>query len=161
MKRRVEDAPQLCSHSCVTLDAMASFSPSPGPRRAQRLRRHTSRLESQLTSPPPQEASSMQDEGSVMDVDEELYERTSRTDVVFARSKQLVITYYAHLPVEVRQALRTAGELPACYGASLWLISATRFRPRCILGRCRPFDWIRTCRICRDMFCLELLPGKH
>ncbi|OCH94941.1 hypothetical protein OBBRIDRAFT_788678 [Obba rivulosa] len=43
-----------------------------------------------------------------VDVDAELYDRTSRTDVVFARSKELVVTYYAHLPVEVRQALRTA-----------------------------------------------------
>ncbi|EMD38365.1 hypothetical protein CERSUDRAFT_113529 [Gelatoporia subvermispora B] len=91
---------------------MASFSPSPAPRRVQRLRRHTSRLESQLGSPPPQEASSsIQDDESVasrMDVDEELYERTSRTDLVFAKSKELVITYYAQLPAEVRQALRSA-----------------------------------------------------
>ena len=47
-----------------------------------------------------------------MDVDEEgseISERGLRTDTVFSKSKEMTVTFYAQLPVEVRQALRNAG----------------------------------------------------
>lgn len=50
--------------------------------------------------------------GSGMDVDEEgseIFERGLRTDTVFSKSKEMIVTFYAQLPVEVRQALRNAG----------------------------------------------------
>uniref|UniRef100_A0A5K1K185 Probable 3-oxoacyl-[acyl-carrier-protein] reductase oxidoreductase (EC) n=1 Tax=Ganoderma boninense TaxID=34458 RepID=A0A5K1K185_9APHY len=49
--------------------------------------------------------------GSGMDVDEEgseIFERGLRTDTVFSRSKEMTVSFYAQLPVEVRQALRNA-----------------------------------------------------
>lgn len=50
--------------------------------------------------------------GSGMDVDEEgseIFERGLRMDTVFSKSKEMTVTFYAQLPVEVRQALRNAG----------------------------------------------------
>lgn len=50
--------------------------------------------------------------GSGMDVDDEsseVFERGPRTDTVFSKSKEMTVTFYAQLPVEVKQALRNAG----------------------------------------------------
>lgn len=52
--------------------------------------------------------------GSGMDVDDEsseVFERGLRTDTVFSKSKEMTVTFYAQLPVEVKQALRSAGTL--------------------------------------------------
>ncbi|EIW51716.1 uncharacterized protein TRAVEDRAFT_136690 [Trametes versicolor FP-101664 SS1] len=49
--------------------------------------------------------------GSGMDVDDEsseVVERGLRTDTVFSKSKEMTVTFYAQLPVEVKQALRSA-----------------------------------------------------
>ncbi|KAJ8487889.1 hypothetical protein ONZ51_g3889 [Trametes cubensis] len=49
--------------------------------------------------------------GSGMDVDDEsseVFERGPRTDTVFSKSKEMTVTFYAQLPVEVKQALRNA-----------------------------------------------------
>ncbi|EJF65900.1 hypothetical protein DICSQDRAFT_49916 [Dichomitus squalens LYAD-421 SS1] len=49
--------------------------------------------------------------GSGMDVDEEgseIYERGPRTETVFSKSREMTVTFYAHLPLEVKQALRNA-----------------------------------------------------
>lgn len=56
----------------------------------------------------------IRDDGSVvsgMDVDErsDVFEHGSKTDVVFAKSEQLQVTFYAHLPAEVKQILHNAG----------------------------------------------------
>lgn len=50
--------------------------------------------------------------GSGMDMDEdsfEIVERGLKAETVFSKSKEMTVTFYAQLPVEVRQALRTAG----------------------------------------------------
>ena len=47
-----------------------------------------------------------------MDVDEEsseIFERGLKTETVFSKSREMTVTFYAQLPVEVRQALRNAG----------------------------------------------------
>ncbi|KAI0374941.1 hypothetical protein BV20DRAFT_934524 [Pilatotrama ljubarskyi] len=49
--------------------------------------------------------------GSGMDVDDEsseVFERGLRTDTVFSKSKEMTVTFYAQLPMEVKQALRNA-----------------------------------------------------
>lgn len=50
-----------------------------------------------------------------MDIDEGssiLSERSvSRVETVFAKSDELSVTFYANLPVEVKQVLKNAGEL--------------------------------------------------
>ncbi|KAH9900978.1 Non-repetitive/WGA-negative nucleoporin C-terminal-domain-containing protein [Cubamyces lactineus] len=49
--------------------------------------------------------------GSGMDVDDEsseVFERGLRADTVFSKSKEMTVTFYAQLPVEVKQALRNA-----------------------------------------------------
>jgi hypothetical protein len=48
-----------------------------------------------------------------MDVDEGnsvTIERALRSEMVFAMSEELKVTCHAHLPVEVKQALKNAGE---------------------------------------------------
>ena len=49
--------------------------------------------------------------GSNMEVDDasEVFERGSKTEPVFAKSEELHVTFYAHLPAEVKQALFNAG----------------------------------------------------
>lgn len=52
--------------------------------------------------------------GFGMDVDEggsEIFERGLKTETVFSKSKEMTVTFYAQLPLEVRQALRNAGAL--------------------------------------------------
>ncbi|KAI0831351.1 hypothetical protein BC628DRAFT_1311430 [Trametes gibbosa] len=49
--------------------------------------------------------------GSGMDVDDdssEVFERGLRADTVFSKSKEMTVTFYAQLPLEVKQALRNA-----------------------------------------------------
>ncbi|KAI0670336.1 Non-repetitive/WGA-negative nucleoporin C-terminal-domain-containing protein [Trametes maxima] len=56
--------------------------------------------------------------GSGMDVDDEsseVFERGLRADTVFSKSKEMTVTFYAQLPVEVKQALRNADFLRDAY----------------------------------------------
>ncbi|KAL7283436.1 hypothetical protein ACG7TL_002866 [Trametes sanguinea] len=49
--------------------------------------------------------------GSGMDVDDEMsgvFERGLKAETVFSKSKEMTVTFYAQLPVEVKQALRNA-----------------------------------------------------
>ncbi|KAI0362165.1 hypothetical protein OH77DRAFT_1515456 [Trametes cingulata] len=49
--------------------------------------------------------------GSGMDVDDEsseVFERGLKADTVFSKSKEMTVTFYAQLPLEVKQALRNA-----------------------------------------------------
>ncbi|CDO69523.1 hypothetical protein BN946_scf184785.g28 [Trametes cinnabarina] len=49
--------------------------------------------------------------GSGMDVDDEkseVFERGLKVETVFSKSKEMTVTFYAQLPVEVKQALRNA-----------------------------------------------------
>lgn len=46
-----------------------------------------------------------------MDLDEDLlHERVLKTETIFAKSAELTATFYAQLPLEVTQALKTAGK---------------------------------------------------
>jgi hypothetical protein len=48
-----------------------------------------------------------------MDVDDRslaVSERAQKSEAVFALSEEMVVSFHAHLPVEVRQVLQTAGE---------------------------------------------------
>ena len=50
--------------------------------------------------------------GSGMDVDDEsseVFERGLKAETVFSKSKEMTVTFYAQLPMEVKQALRNAG----------------------------------------------------
>jgi nuclear pore complex protein Nup133 len=50
---------------------------------------------------------------SGMDVDERnlaVSERASKSDTVFAVSEEMVVSFHANLPVEVRQILKSAGK---------------------------------------------------
>lgn len=49
--------------------------------------------------------------GSNMDVDgaNELMDRILKSETVFAKSSELQVTFYSHLPTEVKQVLRNAG----------------------------------------------------
>ncbi len=44
-----------------------------------------------------------------MDVDEDSSEVGLKSSAVFSKSKEMTVTFYAQLPLEVRQALRNAG----------------------------------------------------
>lgn len=48
-----------------------------------------------------------------MDVDEAQEERdlSGRQDMTFANTEELTATFYAHLPVEVKKALKGTGQL--------------------------------------------------
>jgi len=100
---------------------MASFSVSPGPRRGGRLghisptgmhgrlRAHSARAASRQT-PIASDSASV---GSGMNVDEEgtppLHDHAGRKEAIFARSNEMIVSSYAVLPVEVKQALKVTG----------------------------------------------------
>lgn len=103
---------------------MATFSPSPAPRRSSRFqqragspsRRSQRQPASRLASPPllgrslfPQ--SSIQ---NVMDVDDATSIQSDSPSfpevTTYAKTDELAVTFYANLPIEVKQVLRNAGE---------------------------------------------------
>jgi len=101
---------------------MATFSPSPAPRRSTRLQtRATSpaaRLPRRLAPAPTYH--SISDAASVvsaMDVDERNSIMTDRSlsriggDVLFAKTNEMSVLFYATLPLEVKQVLRISGAL--------------------------------------------------
>ncbi|KAK7054841.1 hypothetical protein VNI00_003304 [Paramarasmius palmivorus] len=111
---------------------MATFSPSPAPRRSSRLRQPP-------TSPPrrlrpgntssrlgtPLRGNVNDSLGSVMDVDEitsvtsEQTPRRFTTEHLFAKSEQLSVSFYTDLPVEVSQILRNADFLRELYSGEI------------------------------------------
>lgn len=110
---------------------MSTFSPSPVPRRtvrrqttshghsppiARRTRAGGSKPPSRFATPArhQERLPSVRDDESHtsgMDVDEgfEIHERISKAETIFAKSEESTATFYAQLPVEVKQALRNAG----------------------------------------------------
>ena len=112
---------------------MATFSPaprrtarysvgmSPSPPRqgpSKRTRLGSTQPQSRFSTParrgnlPPVHDDDSIMSGSGMDVDEEsseIFERGLKTETVFSKSREMTVTFYAQLPVEVRQALRNAG----------------------------------------------------
>ncbi|KAH9952015.1 hypothetical protein B0H21DRAFT_800355 [Amylocystis lapponica] len=111
---------------------MATFSPSPAPRRttrratshgqsppAQPARRRAggSKPPSRFTTPTRRPGSerlqSVADDesfGTGMDLDEgsDVFERASKAEPVFAKSREMEASFYAYLPVEVKQVLKNA-----------------------------------------------------
>ena len=58
-----------------------------------------------------------------MDVDEDTLqptERGLRQDTTFAKSEEMSVTFYGHLPAEVKHVLRNAGELARRFPTRLW-----------------------------------------
>ncbi len=103
---------------------MATFSPSPAPRRSTRLRQsatdpvqRSSRLSvAQKTVPrftPPGQNERLAP--TLMDVDETESVATEKStaraygETIYAKSDELTVLFYASLPVEVKQVLRSAG----------------------------------------------------
>jgi nuclear pore complex protein Nup133 len=109
---------------------MATFSASPAPRRirpagnsptnaARRLRLGSSRPASHRGTParPTPESLAPANDGSplgsAMDVDQSssiFSDRAGRPEMLFARSEEMTVAFYAYLPVEVKQVLKNAGE---------------------------------------------------
>lgn len=62
----------------------------------------------------PDDISISSDGAAGMDVDDEatslIFERAIRTEIVFAKSQQLAVSFYSNLPVEVKQILKNSGE---------------------------------------------------
>ena len=102
---------------------MATFSPSPTPRRSSRLqtRGNSPSRRSQITRRVPTPLhfpSDAASNASAMDVDERgstLTEHSSRmaSDSIFAKTPEMSVSFYANLPLEVKQVLRTSGASPA------------------------------------------------
>ena len=117
---------------------MATFSPSPAPRHSSRLQtRGNSPLKrSQNFRQPtplhfPNEAAS---NASAMDIDERgsaMSEQSSRVanDLIFSKTQEMTVSFYANLPLEVKQVLRTSGasESPAYQGHNPILTISTDF----------------------------------
>ena len=103
---------------------MATFSPSPAPRYSsrQQTRGNSPLKRSQNFRQPtplhfPNEAAS---NASAMDIDERgsaMSEQSSRVanDLIFSKTQEMTVSFYANLPLEVKQVLRTSGasESPA------------------------------------------------
>lgn len=98
---------------------MATFSPSPAPRRSTRPRTRgsspsrRSQIIRQALTPlhfPNDTASN----ASAMDIDERgstITEHSSRvaSDFIFSKTPEMSVSFYANLPLEVNQILRTSG----------------------------------------------------
>lgn len=103
---------------------MATFSPSPAPRYSsrQQTRGNSPLKRSQILRQPtplhfPNDAAS---NASAMDIDERgsaMSEQSSRVanDFIFSKTQEMSVSFYANLPLEVKQVLRTSGasESPA------------------------------------------------
>lgn len=116
---------------------------SPPPRRAGRL--VGSKPASRLPTPARNvDQSHFKDDVTVgsMDVDEDALqptERGLRQDTIFAKSEEMSVTFYGHLPAEVKHVLRNAGELARCFPTRLWKLLTTlccRLLPRRVCWRC-------------------------
>uniref|UniRef100_A0A0W0FLK8 Uncharacterized protein n=1 Tax=Moniliophthora roreri TaxID=221103 RepID=A0A0W0FLK8_MONRR len=113
---------------------MATFSPSPAPRRSSRLKQpatspprmlRLANTSSHFGTPLRENAHEHLSVASGMDMDEitsVMSEQTSRrfiTENFFAKSDQLSVSYYTDLPVEVSQILRSADFLRELYSGEI------------------------------------------
>jgi len=105
---------------------MATFSPSPAPRRSTRIRAKSPTRRNptigRLESPSVENSNLTENElfRSAMDVDEVLPDSglSSAGEIIYAKTEELSASFYANLPVEVKQVLRNAG---ACFAFGLRL----------------------------------------
>jgi hypothetical protein len=58
-----------------------------------------------------------------MDVDDEntslIFERAIRSETVFAKNQQMAVSFYSHLPAEVKQVLKNAGQIFALFSLNI------------------------------------------
>ncbi|CAA7271672.1 unnamed protein product [Cyclocybe aegerita] len=94
---------------------MATFSPSPAPRRSSRLNRGASPTRrNQRLAQTPTFITDTSSVASAMDIDERASIMTDRSlsriggDVLFAKTDEMSVLFYANLPLEVKQVLRTS-----------------------------------------------------
>ncbi|KDR81643.1 hypothetical protein GALMADRAFT_239719 [Galerina marginata CBS 339.88] len=95
---------------------MATFSPSPAPRRSSRLHQNRGsspqRAQRRLAQTPTQVIRDGSSVASAMDIDERNSVMTDRTlsrmggDMLFAKTDEMSVLFYANLPLEVKQVLR-------------------------------------------------------
>ena len=96
-----------------------------------------------------------------MDVDDdfsEIFERGVKAETVFSRSKEMTVSFYAQLPVEVRQALRNAGIVyfNTFYALIFSYMYAFRLLPGRVHGRRRSCYRFRCGCVTGDMFRVEV-----
>ena len=132
--------PRNLVHCCFPSLSLPSLkmevSPPPTPRKTVQRRQSTtpsrrlpprasvSRFATPPVRGPAEKLSTVADEDEVevastsMDVDgaNELMDRILKSETVFAKSAELQVTFYSHLPGEVKQVLRNAG----MFALSLW-----------------------------------------
>jgi hypothetical protein len=160
---------------------MATFSPSPTPRRSTRLRppanspprriRVGNSSTSRFATPVRGTGYLSVDDNAIsgMDVDEGNSLASDRStmrpagDTIFAKSDELSVSFYTDLPVEVKQVLKNAGE-PSNKSRTIEphkqnLPEQKRFLWRRVYGGYRHFDWICSCRIRADVFCVATCSG--
>lgn len=148
---------------------MATFSPSPAPRRSSRLQ-HIGPSPSRIQRPHRLAAtpSFINDSASVtsaMDIDDRASIMTDRSlsriggDVIFAKTDEISVSIYANLPLEVKQVLRTSGASAYPKMPLSFLIDYIRFQQRSILWRNRHSDRIRACNFRADVFCVATRSG--
>lgn len=122
---------------------MATFSPSPAPRRSTRIRARSPTRRNptigRLESPSVENSNLTENElfRSAMDVDEVLPDSglSSTGEIIYAKTEELSVSFYANLPVEVKQVLRNAdfcktpytGEIDTTTGFALVASAQTCF----------------------------------
>jgi hypothetical protein len=107
---------------CTSLVLMATFSPSPAPRRSSRLQtrgnsptRPQRPLRLAQTSTLNQLVDGTNSVASGMDLDDRASIFTDKSlsrmgsDILFAKTDEMSVSFYANLPLEVKQVLRTSG----------------------------------------------------
>lgn len=96
---------------------MATFSPSPAPRRSRLHNRGNSPIKwiNRPAATPSQLTNDTNSIASAMDIDERTSTITERSlsrmggDVLFAKTDEMSVLFYASLPLEVKQVLRVSG----------------------------------------------------
>jgi len=108
---------------------MATFSPSPAPRRSSRLQTRGGQSPTTSQRPPrfaqtPTLNQFVDGINSVVDLDDRASIFTDKSfsrmgaDILFAKTDEMTVSFYANLPLEVKQVLRTSGAVifPTIFG---------------------------------------------
>jgi hypothetical protein len=149
---------------------MATFSPSPTPRRTiRRLGGHSppvkignSRPTSRFATPGIRVSdrySAARDVASLtpgMDVDSVDTEWESRSEIVFAKSDEMVVSFGANLPIEVKQVLRNTGTGNFAPFGSVATHLYCRLLQRALHWCDRHGDWVCPGRVNPDLFCMAI-----
>ena len=152
----------------TTRYASIGMSPSP-PRQGlgRRTRSGSTQPQSRFSTPARRgNLAPVRDDDSIMsssgmDVDDdfsEIFERGVKAETVFSRSKEMTVSFYAQLPVEVRQALRDAGmvHMNTFYALISSYMYVFRLLPGRVHGRRRSCYGFRCGCVTGDMFRVEV-----